>query len=413
MDLAQFYSRQDIQKRIIEIAKNREMAVKFGDRGFGKRPDVLMFEGDIGELVKQGATSFHISEERWKEPLELRAGMNKKQLDELRTGWDLIIDIDSKNIEHSKIMAEVLIEALKFHNINKPSVKFSGNKGFHIGISFDSFPDKVNETETKILFPEGPKIIASYLKEMIKDMLSTKILENKTIEELKKEFGNKIIRRGEFNPFNIVDVDSALISNRHMFRAPYSYHEKSGLISVPIENLKRFDVKTAMPENVKADMGFLQKGEDASQLLIQAFDWNSKNRKEDIREEKKREFSLPEKAIEEKYFPSCILLGLKGLEDGKKRFLFLLINFLRNMGWTDENIKKRVGEWNRKNKEPLRENYITSQINWHTRQKQRLLPPNCENAAYYLDIRICRKDGLCMRVKNPVNYALRKRRFKN
>ena len=33
--------------------------------------------------------------------------------------------------------------------------------------------------------------------------------------------------------------------------------------------------------------------------------------------------------VPEKFFPESIKKGLKGLEDGKKRFVFILINFLK------------------------------------------------------------------------------------
>ena len=95
-DFLDYYSRKDIQKAILESSKNKEVAVKYPSGSFGKRPDSLNFEQDVFELAKQGATSFHISEEHWRNPLLLKTGMTKIQLDNLRQGWDLIIDIDFK-----------------------------------------------------------------------------------------------------------------------------------------------------------------------------------------------------------------------------------------------------------------------------------------------------------------------------
>ena len=46
-EIIEYYSGKDIQKHILSIAKNRELAVKFGEKGFGKRPDILQFENDI------------------------------------------------------------------------------------------------------------------------------------------------------------------------------------------------------------------------------------------------------------------------------------------------------------------------------------------------------------------------------
>ena len=77
------YAGKEVQKALLESSKNKEVAIKYGEKGFGKRPDTLYFENDILDLAKSGATSFHISEELWKNPLQLKPGMTKKQLDEI------------------------------------------------------------------------------------------------------------------------------------------------------------------------------------------------------------------------------------------------------------------------------------------------------------------------------------------
>lgn len=394
--ILEYYSRKDVQSILIESAKDREVGIKFNDT-FGKRPDVLQYENDVYELTSQGATSFHISQERWSNPLLLRTGMTKSQLDDLRIGWDLIIDVDGKTLEYSKIVTFYLLEALKFHNIKNISVKYSGNKGFHIGIPFESFPRNVNNQETKDLFPEGVKIIASYLVDMIRSHVNEKIQD--------------------FDKKKLVEIDSLLISSRHMFRAPYSINEKSGLVSIPINpnNILDFDVNEANVENVKVNRKFLDRTNisslDASSLIIQAFDWFKKQPSEN--KPGFKEIKIPEKAINEIYFPPCIKLGLMGLDDGKKRFLFILLNFLKNTGYDYNSIEKIVLDWNKKNKEPLRENYVMAQVSWHKRQKQAILPPNCPSYSdmpYYKEINICQPDGFCKFIKNPVNYSIRKSR---
>ena len=55
-------------------------------------------------------------------------------------------------------------------------MKFSGGSGFHILVPYESFPLNVNNFETKFLYPEGVRVIASYLKEMIYSHLSEQIL---------------------------------------------------------------------------------------------------------------------------------------------------------------------------------------------------------------------------------------------
>ena len=55
-----YYKRKEIQEEILYNARNREAVAKFRD-SFPKRPDILKYTGDILELAKQGATSFHAS----------------------------------------------------------------------------------------------------------------------------------------------------------------------------------------------------------------------------------------------------------------------------------------------------------------------------------------------------------------
>lgn len=416
--ILKFYSRKDVQKKIVESSMDREVGVKYGEKGFGKRPDVLQYESDVLELAKQGATSFHISEERWKNPLLLESGMTKLKLDDLRKGWDCILDIDTKFIEYSKMTAELLIEALRFHDINNIGIKFSGGSGFHIGIPFESFPDKVDEKETRLLFPDGVRVVAEHLKKMIEEPLRKNILEKSNIQEISKAIGKEekeLVKKDIFDPFSIVEIDSVLISSRHMYRAPYSVNEKKGLVSVPlsIDELKNFDLSKAKIENVKAERDFLPRkidGLEANQLIMQAFD--ALKKKSFVLPEEKKEkkrYDLPKLAVKMEYWPPCIKQGLKGLDDGKKRFLFILINFLRSLSWSFEGIEKVINEWNKKNKVQLKEGYIISQLNWAKNQKEKILPPNCANKAYYADIGIkCDNDSLCNVINNPVNYSLRR-----
>jgi len=99
-----YYSRKDVQKEIYEFSRKREVVPRYFE-GFGKRPDTLEFMGDVFSLVKRGATSFHCSEEIWEDPLEIKTGMSEKELNDLRTGWDFLIDIDCKYFEFAKFVA--------------------------------------------------------------------------------------------------------------------------------------------------------------------------------------------------------------------------------------------------------------------------------------------------------------------
>ena len=64
VDLAtclRYYKRPEIQQAIVDLASDREVAVRFGEHGYGKRPDILTYPSEILEFAKQGVTSFHIS----------------------------------------------------------------------------------------------------------------------------------------------------------------------------------------------------------------------------------------------------------------------------------------------------------------------------------------------------------------
>ncbi len=141
-----YYSRPDVQKAIFDFSKNREVVPKYFE-GFGKRPDSFQYSGDIFEIVKKGATSFHCSEELWSDPMKISTGFNEKQLNDLRIGWDLLIDIDSKYIDYSKVMAELVVKVLNFHGVKNVGIKFSGSKGFHLIVPWKAFPKEINEVK--------------------------------------------------------------------------------------------------------------------------------------------------------------------------------------------------------------------------------------------------------------------------
>lgn len=421
-----FYKRKDIQDAMIEHAQQKEIGVRY-DEAFGKRPDILMYPNELLELALQNATSFHASEELWQNPLALNSTNTKKELEELRIGWDLVLDIDCKIMEYSRIAAHLIVQFLKYCGVKDISVKFSGNKGFHIGVPFEAFPKQVGNTLTKDLFPEAPRKIAFYIKENIKEELGKRILEfeknnfaavkdkvNLPAEDIirweKNKSGDKI---PHLNADKFLEIDTVLLASRHLYRMPYSLHEKSGLVSLPInpEKVLEFEKPMAKPESVLSPMfrflGRNVSGESARQLLVQALDFRVKM--DEARELPKREYEefKIESPIKEDFFPPCMKAMLNGLEDGKKRAVFCLMNFLGKIGWNEKEIEEYLLRWNReKNKEPLRDNYIKSQMQ-HFKAGE-FLPPNCDNEAYYKAMGVECNAEHCKRVKNPVGYTLGK-----
>ncbi len=417
-EVLEFYSREDVQTAIAREAKDKEVGMKYdyGTKyGYGKRPDVINNPADVLELAKNGATSFHFSEEIWKDPLQLNLDLKQKEMEELRKGWDLIIDIDTPFFEYSKVASFLIVEALKHHGIKSIMCKFSGNHGFHIGVPFEAFPKRTREHEVRTWFPEGARRIAMYLKEMIREHLITGLLEKGGIEEIAKNVGKEVkelIKEKQFDPFEVVDVDTILISSRHLCRMPYCYNEKSGLISVVIkpEDIKGFSRVDAKPENVRNILKFFDRENvvpnEAENLFVQAIDYKPEI-KEDETTKKEIAYEELQEAIPEELFPPCIVYILKGMDDGKKRAVFILINFLASVGWGWDQIEARLIAWNKCNKEPLKEVYWKGQLKY-TKKNGKKLPPNCTNEMYYKGMKMCFPDNLCGKIKNPVNYARRK-----
>ena len=202
-----YYSRPDVLKAIFSFSKNREVVPRYFE-GFGKRPDSLQYESDIFEMAKRGATSFHCSEELWRDPLEISTGMDEKQLNKLRIGWDLLVDIDCKYFDFSKKAAQAVINVLKNHGMKNFGIKYSGNKGFHIIVPWSAFPKKLADSDLKDLFPELPRKIISYIR-----FKSESELHNLISDEDLKQFEKTKIRRGiKCNTCREIAVEFELIN---------------------------------------------------------------------------------------------------------------------------------------------------------------------------------------------------------
>lgn len=501
-----YYSKPEVIEALLKFAKEREFIPRYFE-GFGKRPDTLQYPSDIMGLVNKGATSFHASEEIWKDPLKLDPNLSKKEIDELREEWDLLIDIDSPFLDCSKIACNLIIAALEHHGIKNYGLKFSGNKGFHLIVSGKSFPEEYDGRKMKEMFPEWPRAISEFLMNYIRKDYNKKVgeiltdfkalkertkLSKEDLERVYCTISNRPAKKGilvklkcpvcgmeierrdykltkrklkclnsdcagilevikeqeyyysdyDLDPENkklqlssdkypeyfekikgvdaekIANLDLILVAPRHLFRAPYSLHEKTGLASVVLtkEELDGFTPRDASPLRVQVK-NFLPENEkdEARKLLATALDWKKGREIEEEKVEGKRygefkgkslEINIDPSKITEKDFPKPIKKLLMGQEDGKKRGLFILITFFRSLGFQGEVIRNKINDWNKLNTPPLREGYIKSQIDWHLKQKRKILPPNYDNESFYKDLGLL--DGEKPRVKNPIVEVLRK-----
>ena len=497
-----YYSQPEIKRFLYEFAEKREVVPRYYE-SFGKRPDTFQFQNDILEHVKRGATSFHCSQELWKDPLEINLELSRKEFDELREGWDLLLDIDSKYLEYSKIYAKLLIEALEFHGIKNLGVKFSGSKGFHIIIPWEAFPKEVYNQKTKDMFPEWPKMICQYLDNMIKPRLTEYIFQNQSLKELAEKTEKKeseliideclscnreaikkfqitwicqscndieVIRIGknripkcpnencrkdmtelfkeeilfcDYCNFNfkdnpemfakfkqkseiLIEADLVLVSPRHLFRMPYSLHEKTALVSIVIEKdkIEDFQISDAKPFKFQVRNYYNKpKENEAKNLLLQALDWYEQKKQEELIIQEKKEYLSKNLPIEnkkdsgfkkiqisnpsEEIFTPQIKLLLQGMnQDGRKRALMILISFFKSLGLSDLEIEKRIFEWNEKNYIPIKKGYIISQLSWYKKNPNRL-PPNFNNPIYK-ELGVDKPDKLAMETKNPVGYSIKK-----
>jgi predicted RNA-binding Zn-ribbon protein involved in translation (DUF1610 family) len=212
----------------------------------------------------------------------------------------------------------------------------------------------------------------------------------------------------------VANLDLVLVAPRHLFRMPYSLHEKTALASVVLkkEEIDKFNPGDADPLKVEI-RDFLpdSKPEEASRLLNAALSWKRIDRKQEEEIVKKKYYEdVKISGVKEEDFPDAIKKLLKGgFEDGRKRALFVLITFLRSTGFDADYINKKAREWNETNKGPLKEGYIRSQIDWHLRQKRKILPPNYTNDSFYKDLGLIKGK---QEVKNPIVDVLRKVRKK-
>lgn len=401
--IRQYYEQEELINKFLKLCEYREVTPTY-EKGYGKRPDAINFRGDLEQFIENGAIAFHGSVEKWKNPLLID---NVSDLDNLRTGWDLVIDIDcDESFEISKKTTKLVINELEQHGIENISVKFSGNRGFHIGIRSEAFPKKIEDQEIAKHYPRLPRGIVDYIRDNVRTDLIQIIKENGFKEEILTEDG--------LDPFQFADIENDW-GQRHLFRLPYSINEKSWLVSKPIKKhrVENFSKKEARIENIDFEESFLKEYSEgeAEELAIKVLDYLEKKQRKKKKKRAERntgEYDRPEDAVPEKYFPPTINNILEGLEDGRKRGLFILINFLRTVGYSWEEIEAKIWDWNEENKEALNDSYVKTQLRWHKNRSETVPPPNYDSNGYYKDMNVYEGDNLEEKVSNPVSYAFRK-----
>jgi len=416
-EVYEYYARDDVNSALLSLARDRETVGVFRNGSFDTRPNVILTRNDILLMARGGVLEFHCSLERWSNVMSLRSD----NYESLRSGWDLVLDLDCKDVEHGKTAAIVLMQALRKHDVKRFYIKFTGNRGFHVALPWDSMPKQLNYSDTAGMYPALARSIAAYLRERIAEDLEKALLAKWSPEKLATATGKPVaslFAEGDqyrLDPFKVVEIDPILISPRHLFRMPYSLNAKTFLASLPLESAKVADFKReeAAPDKFKAKPGFLEGGEEneLGTLVAEAADWASRREKKEKKEASRR--YVLEKAMPESLFPPCIKHILQGIGDGRKRSVFILINFLSSMKWDYAAVERTILEWNAKNKPPLGDTYIRSQLATFRRKGQAALPPNCANEAYLPAFGACLPDSVCkagsdaIAIKNPASYPFK------
>lgn len=397
--IRQYYSRDGVQERMLGNAEYREMVPTY-ESGFGHRPDAVNFPGDLEQFVEDGAVAFHGSVEHWRNPLLI----DESDQDALRSGWDLVIDIDcDPSFELAKDTARLLVDTLENQfGIEAVGVKFSGNRGFHISVPKSAFPDKVDDQEISDLYPRLPKACINVLREEMEEEMRRLVRKHGLEEQMSTSHGT--------DPYQVADLENNW-GSRHLFRMPYSLHDSSWLVSLPIpkDEIQAFEKSQAEISEVEVDTEFFHEpdGTEAGGLAVEAMDWLEEHT-QDADVDTSGEFDAPEEAIDPEHWPPTIHNILEGLEDGRKRALLILVNFLQAVGYDFDDIEERIWRWNKENDEPLNEPYVRSQLSWHRRQDEIVPPPNYDSDGYYRDIQVYEGSDLEEKVANPVSYAFRK-----
>jgi hypothetical protein len=247
---------------------------------------------------------------------------------------------------------------------------------------WEMFPKEVDYKPLAKQYPEVPRTIISFIRNSIEQQL---------IKYLSKR---DALKDGETNPFRLVEIEKDW-GSRHMFRAPYSFNEKTWLVSLPIgpHDIQKFEPEMAGHEKVLSERHpdiMLSEKEEAVSLLLEAIDWNAGNKKDLPHGTVKKARAKFDGKVGEEFFPPCIKAILEGMSDGRKRSIFTLANFLRTMNWQWSEIEEKIYQWNEKNKPPLPRTVVSGHLKSIERSPK--TPANCVSGMYYTDIGICRPD---------------------
>jgi len=162
---------------------------------------MIQYRNDIVQMAKNGVTSFHFSVEHWSNPMAI----NNENYNKMRTGWDMIIDIDSKlGIDEAKMTVELIVNLFKKYGIKNYGLKFSGRRGFHISLPWMMFPKETDYKPLARMYPRVPRVIARFIRKKIADDLMKELVRTSGAKKLIEILGEV---PSKMNPYYFVEVE--------------------------------------------------------------------------------------------------------------------------------------------------------------------------------------------------------------
>lgn len=237
-----WYLREDFLEMIQPWLWGRELWFGKGTPRPLKADSLKEFRSLVEKYGKTEVFPLFISTQVFSEPLRLEG----ESPDKLRVNWDFFLDLDSERLEDAKRAAVKAKKTLEHFNVKDYLLKFSGRRGFHLvipGLSLDIF----TAGEYRLAYPKLAVNLARFFETVINEPS--------------------------------VKVDTQVYQSRQMMRAPYSIHEETRLVSVPVDDPSEFKLEMAKVENVKiTPLPIRGAIGEARGLLLSLRDWLKEQR---------------------------------------------------------------------------------------------------------------------------------------
>jgi hypothetical protein len=306
--LRSYYLRPEILEALYSQADGREIWLGKGS----PRPLAAESREELRGLIERYGSElpfpFFFSVEVFREPLRVGVEPAESQ----RLDWAFFLDLDSEDFEAARRAAAKGLKILEAFNVDAFLLKFSGRRGFHFlipGLAFDIF----GPSEYVKGYPLIPLRLAAFFEACIRDPR--------------------------------VKIDYSVYKPRQLYRAAYSLHEATGLVSIPIEDPLAFRLEDARPENVSPRLDWLPKPRvgEARRLLEAVRDWWRRRPPASGLKILKPGTSRPSDG---RYGWVEALLS-RGIPDGRHRLLWLVVApYLVNIkGFSVEEASARTMEW--------------------------------------------------------------------